>query len=165
MQGPPRPVRLLAGAASARTRLDFRTDPHLDHLGDGWLSWAPAGADAPGGWLVGPSALAALAAGDGDLVLRGIAPPQASYPIEATLAIVGGGRQRFLIERPGRFGLRFPRGASGAGPPTAEGQLAVIVASRTPERDGPTGPWLRIDSLGFEPAASTGAGPRRAATE
>jgi hypothetical protein len=153
---PSHPVRLIQGGAAGRSLLDFRADPHLDHLGDGWIAWSPAGSDGPGGWLVGPSALVVLAAGPGDLVLRGVAPARESYPLDAASAIVGTSPRRFRLDGPGRFELRFPMGSAGdAGLPSAEGMLAVIVASGTAEPGRGVAATLRIEALGLEPALSS----------
>jgi hypothetical protein len=152
----PGPVRLLPEGATPAL-LDFRSDKHLAHLGDGWISWRPPGPEFPGGWLVGPSALAALASGDGDLVLRGWAPPDASFPIDGSLVVIGSSRHRFRIERPGRFAFRFRVGRPA--PPTAEGHLAMIVASGPAQGGGSTADGLVIDALGFEPRAAAEGGP------
>jgi lysophospholipase L1-like esterase len=146
----PGPVRLLPEGATPAL-LDFRSAQYLEHLGDGWISWRPPGPESPGGWLIGPSALAALAPGDGDLVVRGWAPPDARFPIDGALAVVGGGRHRFRIERPGRFAFRFAMGGAGRpAPPTAEGHLAVILGW-DPAQGSSTADGLVVEALGFEP--------------
>jgi hypothetical protein len=145
--GPPgagRPVRRLGAAAEPRF-LDFRAGPHLDHLGDGWLSWAPPGSGAPAGWLVGTSALAVLPIGEGELVLVGSALEGARYPIAGAVEFLGGESHRFEIRRPGRFALRFPARAGADAPPTSEGYLVLTLA---PDPGADAG-GLRIEGLGF----------------
>jgi hypothetical protein len=101
-----------------------------------------------------------LAAGDGDLILRGSAPEGASYPIDGTLAIVGARPYGFRIEGPGGFAFRFPVRSLGSGsPPTAEGHLALILAYREARGSGAPGSWLVVEALGFESAEVAGAGP------
>jgi hypothetical protein len=159
-QEPARPVRLLTARSGARSLLDFRAGPLAEHLGDGWIRWVPTRPDTPGGWLVAPSALAVLAGGDGELVLRGRAPAEGSYPLDGTIAIQGGARHRFRVERAGPFAFRFPsKRTAGAAPPTAEGLLALVLAFGPLQGGGADRSGLWIEALGFE---APGA-PRRAA--
>jgi hypothetical protein len=165
LDAPDRPVRLLPGGAAARSFLDFRADPQLDHLGDGWISWAPPGAHASPGWVVGPSALAVLAPGSGDLVLRGSAPQEASYPIDGTVAIVGARPFGFRIEGPGRFAFRFPVRTPGrVSAPTAEGHLALLLSYREARGSGAAGSWLVVEALGFDAAKASRVDPSSAPT-
>jgi hypothetical protein len=149
------PVRILPEASTAQPRLDFRERPHFDHLGDGWLWWEASKPERAGGWLVGPSALAVLPAGAGDdLVLRGWAPEEASYPVTGALAVVGVGQRPFRIERPGRFSVRARGLRIGPrSPASSEGYAAVLIAPGETHRRWGLPAGLFVEELGFEAAS------------
>jgi hypothetical protein len=86
-------------------------------------------------------------------VLRGWAPEQASYPIVATLGIVGVGSRPVRIERPGRFSVRA-RGLR-IGPhsrATSDGYAAVLIAAGETHRRSGIAVGFFVEEIGFEPA-------------
>ena len=150
------PSWLLPDASAAPSLLDFRSDPHVDHLGGGWEAWTPPGSDAPPGWRIGASAMAVLPRAEGELVLRGSAPVNASLPIDGSLAIAGGPRHRFRIERAGPFALRFAAREPGKPePPSAEGYFAVMLALQD-AAGGEGADSVSIEALGFDRAGARG---------
>jgi hypothetical protein len=124
------PVHLLRASGHPRQRLDFRQAPHRGVLGDGWLFWQPPGAEGVPGWRVGASALLALPAARGELVVRGVVPDAASLPVEGTLALIGGPRGHFTLSEHGAFALRLPW-SPGQGGVDGAGYAAVMIAPGT----------------------------------
>lgn len=101
------PVHALRAHDGGRAWLDFRSERHDLALGFGWILWRPLGrGDA--GWLTGPSALVALRARPGELVVRGVVPPAAALPVMVQLGVVGGRSVRFDLHEHGPFELRRP---------------------------------------------------------
>jgi len=148
------PVSLLPEASLAPPLLDFRDDPRAESIGDGWLRWTPPREPVPGAWLIGPNALAVLPAADGDLVVRGRLPQEARLPVDGQVAIVGGPRLRFRIERHGAFDIRLPSAALQRGSwPLSDGYVAIILAPGETHRIGATPAGLFVEELGFDAAA------------
>jgi hypothetical protein len=156
--GEGRPVALMPDADDAPAWLDFRTERGQAYLGDGWLRWRAAAPGSAGGWLIGPNALAVLPAREGELVVRGRAPAEASFPIAGQLAVLGAARHPFRIDAPGSFEVRVPL-APGAqrARASADGYLALLLAPGQTHLAGQTPAGLVIEELGV--AASGEAAP------
>jgi hypothetical protein len=154
------PVPSMPEAAAAPAALDFRTDRHVGYLGDGWLRWRASESGSPGGWLIGPTALAVLPARAGELVVRGWAPPSAAFPIEGKLAVLGASRHAFRIDGPGSFEVRLPAiPAAQRSRASADGYLAVLLAPGRTHDAGATPAGFNVEELGF----STPSGAARSA--
>jgi len=109
------PVHALHTRHGEITRLDFREHRHDRALGFGWIEWQAFRDDGEGGdgdldwgWHIGPSALLAIRAQPGALVVRGTLPSEARLPVAGRLAFVGGRTVGFALTRHGPFELRLP---------------------------------------------------------
>jgi hypothetical protein len=147
---PGSPVPVAPEASLAPSLLDFREDRRLPYLGDGWFLWRRAEIGRPGGWLIGPTALAVLPEHPGDLVVRGWVPASAALPILMRIQVLGAWRHRFRITSAGRFELRVPaavppRGFRGS----ADGYVAVLLAPGETHRVGQAPAGLYVEELGF----------------
>lgn len=150
-----RPVRVLPDPSAAPPLLDFRAESHADHLGDGWISWAPQASGRAGGWLSGPSALAVIPARDGDFVVRGWVPSAARLPVDGRVQILGGRRQSFHLDQIGPFEIRFPWRPRGAlAGPTVDGYVAALVVPGETHRAGGIRAGLVVQQIGFETASA-----------
>jgi hypothetical protein len=148
-----RPVRARPDPSAAPLLLDFRAERHADHLGDGWISWAPEESEQAGGWLSGPSTLAVIPARGGDFVVRGWVPSAARLPIDGRVQIIGGSRHPFHLDQIGPFEIRFswsPRG--GLQEPTADGYVAALLVPGETHRAGGIRAGLVVQEIGFETA-------------
>jgi hypothetical protein len=147
----PGPPLLPPEAPSAPAWLDFRIGEHREHLvSGGWIVRRPLRPGAEPGWLTGARALLALPAREGDLVVRGILPPQATLPLDVGLGIVRGPRVTRTFTQHGPFELRLPSPLRHirVGPP---GFVLVEIRPRTTFRARGRRFGLFVQAAGFEP--------------
>ena len=95
--------------------------------------------------------MAVLAAGPGDLVVRGSVPATAALPVWGALQIVGGRRQPFVIERHGAFELRV-RARAGGWPLSSEGYVAVGISQRVSQAMNGVLVGFLVREIAFEKA-------------
>lgn len=143
------PTRRLPNADTAAPVLDFRSDPHRDHLAGGWIAWHPAGGSEPWGWRTAPRAELVLPARSGALVVRGWIPPETPLPLE--LRIRGVGFHRVFVHERGAFEVRIPDGAL-ARPRSSEGYVALQIATGETRQRGGAPQGILIRTVGFEDA-------------
>jgi len=146
-----RPLSRFPPARPEFARLDFRDSEHREQLGHGWIRWIPE-SDAEGenwGWWTGARAMAVLAAGPGDLVVRGSVPATAALPVRGAIQAVGGSRQPFVIERHGPFELRV-RARAGGWPLSSEGYVAVGISQTTGQTMNGIPVGLLVREIAFE---------------
>ncbi len=148
-----RPLRRFPPARPEFARLDFRDSEHREQLGHGWIQWISQSdaEDGHWGWWTGARAMAVLAAGPGDLVVRGSVPATAALPVWGALQIVGGRRQSFVIERHGVFELRVPARAGGW-PLSSEGYVAVGISQRVSQAMNGVPVGFLVREIAFEKA-------------
>jgi len=156
-----RPVRTLPDASKVDSLLDFREQSHLEHLGDGWISWTPQQPGEAWGWMSGPSALVVLPARGGDFVLRGSVPSQARLPIEGYVEILGGLQHPFRLEQAGVFEIRLPRSPAGrVEEPSADGYIAAFLVPGETQRAGRIRAGLMVEQIGFEAPSGDDGEPK-----
>jgi hypothetical protein len=118
------PVAILPPSAAVPLQLDFRRDPHIAYLGDGWASW-----QAGTGWLIGARLLVALPEPRGAIAIAGRALSSAPLPLTGQVAVLGRAAQSFRIERPGEFRVRIPAPpAADRGSATRDARVAVGIS-------------------------------------
>jgi len=145
------PTPLLPEAPNAPAWLDFGSDEYREHLvSGGWIVRRPLRSGAEPGWLTGARALLALPAREGDLVVRGILPPQATLPLDVGLGIVRGPGVTRTFTQHGPFELRLhsPLRHTRVGPP---GFVLVEIRPRTTFRARGRRFGLFVQAAGFEP--------------
>jgi hypothetical protein len=139
------PVPILPRADAAPARLDFRSEPHVRFLGDGWAAWRPGA-----GWVVGSRVLVALPDLTGSLALAGHVDAGAPLPLEGQIAVLGRSPQPFRIDTPGDFRLRVampPGDASRAS--ASDGYVAVGIQFAAGSAADLLGS-VRVTELGIE---------------
>jgi len=152
------PAAALPDATIAPAWLDLGRDRHLEFLGEGWLSWLPAGPSAAAGWLVGTRALAVLPLREGALSIRGWTPPTARLPILGRIQVVGGPGDRFRIDRPGRFARRFFVDPQEQGAwPSSGGFVALLLATAEAGGGGGESGVFWVEGLGYDAALAAPA--------